>query len=185
MQFIGIDPSLRHTGLCFFLDGVEPQFYEIKTGHDVLSSVAIIRELFGSFLKAHVIHPVKEEYPIFAMEKQLSVGGHSSSLMFHIQMIILEEIFKRYSMPCLVFPLPVQLTSWMRKHGIDTTSAGSIVKHFKRTENHPKRISQHCVDAYYLTRLAAEVLKGEFYYKLPSKEMALIPWKIRNGDGPG
>jgi hypothetical protein len=78
-----------------------------------------------------------------------------------------------------VMPLPKQLKSYLTKmHGIDTANKSSIVKHFKLTEGHPGRISSHLVEAYYLTRLAQDVLRGTWRYNLPSKELAPIPGPI-------
>jgi len=82
----------------------------------------------------------------------------------------------------LVMPLPIQLKSYITKmHGIDTTSKSSIVAGFKKQMDWSKRISSHKVDAYYLTRLAEDVLLGRWRYKLPSKETNLFAGTILNG----
>jgi len=174
-QFLGIDPGLRHTGVCLLQTGADPLFYECKPyALNVLTACSELREGLGKFIQREVGPPV-----IVSVEKQLSVGAYSSSLMFHVQMAVYEVLELSLCEFGLVAPLPVQLKSYMRKErGVDITNATSIVASFK--ESHPEctRISQHCVDAYYLAKLARDVLAGRWTYRLPSKEMALHPWEI-------
>jgi hypothetical protein len=122
------------------------------------------------------------------MEKQV-VGGHSSLLLFYVQMAILATIkgFMTVKPVEIVMPLPIQLHSYMKKmHGIDYASKSTIVAGFKRNHSSQswaqKRISSHLVDAYYLARLGNHVRAGKWRYKLPSNEEPLVPWKIMNGD---
>lgn len=174
---IGIDPSLRHTGLCF-LQGAEAIFYEIKTeGLDVLSATRKIKKEFLLFWA--------EEAALsdVCIEKQLSVGGQSSALMFYVQMAILEVIAENGPTRAVLMPMPIQLQSYVKKrHACPSPEGRALVKHFQETCNHPKRISQHCVDAYYLARLGQDVLAGVWRYNLPSNEQPLTPWKTVNGD---
>lgn len=181
MKFLGIDPSQRNTGVCL-RDGADFTFTTIKTGSmDVLSSARHIRREFRAFVKAN-----GAEDAFLSIERQLSVGGQSSALMFHFQMNMLEMVKQLWGWRNpdleLCMPLPGQLRSYVyHKHGIPTSyKDGQIVAHFKETTGYKPRVSIHCVDGYYLTRLAEDVLKGEWKYKLPSKEAALIPWRIRN-----
>jgi hypothetical protein len=178
MKFVGIDPSLRHTGLCL-REGAEFLFDEIKTeGEDVLTASKTIRARFRDFIKKN-----NAQDAVFCQEKQLSVGGQSSSLMFHCQMNMLEVIKEQGQNPKLVMPLPIQLQSYVKKrHGAPAADGRPYVEHFKRTMYRPQRISIHCVDAYYLTRLGEDVIEGTWRYPLPSNEQALIPWGILNGD---
>lgn len=177
IEIVGIDPSQRHTGLCFLREA-EPVFHEIKTeAQDVLTSAATLRKGLREFIKDN-----KAENAVIAMEKQLSVGGQSSTLLFHMQMNVFEVIKQLQSEPTLVLPLPIQLTSYIKKqHKGDTSSASSIVAHFKDTTGWKGRISQHCVDAYYLALLGRDVLSGVWSYKLPSNEAPLTPWRTTNG----
>lgn len=184
---VGIDPSQRHTGLCFMnrKDSSEPslRFHEIKTdGLDVLSSkLKIYDDLHQWMNNLDKEFPIKKNV-IFAVEKQLSVGGHTSPLLFYIQMSILEVIKERDSDPVLIMPLPIQLKSYMkRRHGVDITNATTIVRDFKMKNNFSGRISQHCVDGFYMALLGKDVFEGSHTYKLPSKEFRLTPWEIKNG----
>lgn len=178
MNLVGIDPGQRHTGLCLLTEA-GPVFHEIRTGEeDVLTSLRTIRAELISWRMTHSLHAGNTT---FAMEKQLSVGGQSSSLMFAVQMTILDVITPSDGIK-IVSPLPIQLVSYLKKvHNIDTTSASSIVKSFQTQLNWKKRISQHCVDAYYLARLAQDVLAGKWEYKLPSNEQKLFPGTTLNG----
>lgn len=177
-MIIGIDPSQRHTGLCL-LTKAGPVFHEIKTEDaDVLTSAAILRKGLREFISGN-----NAATAAFALEKQLSVGGQSSSLQFHFQMMVLEVIKQASSNPTLIMPMPIQLQSYVRKqHGCTNPKGRTLVQHFQRTTGHNRRISEHCVDAFYLAKLGQDVLAGVWRYKLPEREAPLIPWRIRNGD---
>jgi len=181
--FVGIDPAQRHTGLCLLQPGVKPQFYEIKTTRDLLSSVQHIRGSLQDWLGGRV----DPDETVFGVEKQLSKGGHMSALLFFVQMTVLEVIqeFFETKEPRIVMPLPIQLMSYMKKrHMVPISSAADIVGHFKDTYDHKERISQHCVDAFYLAQMAKEVYAGQYSYPLPSKEQPLVPWRTINGQRP-
>jgi hypothetical protein len=186
MILLGIDPSQRHTGLCLLTE-TGPLFHEIKpTEADVLSSAARLRQGLTLFLEQHAQPPITT----YVVEKQLSVGARSSALLFHMQMTVLDVIADHVqrgdpSTPTFILPLPIQLQSYIRKrHGFGGTTATQLVRHFKRVANHPGLISQHCVDAYYLTQLGKDVLEGTWSYPLPSREVPLIPWPTTNGNHP-
>lgn len=178
MNVVGIDPGQRHVGLCL-LNGAETLFHEIKTDkQDVLTSIVTIESQLDNFLTSKGLNPGTT---LFAIERQLSVGGQSSSLMFCMQMTILKQICMNWKDVQLVMPLPVQLRSYIKKvHGGDISSARATVKHFQTTTRWKQRISQHCVDAYYLARLAQDVKAGKWEYKLPSNEAQLFPGTVLN-----
>jgi len=182
-RVIGIDPSQRHTGLAELCYGSTPVFHEIQPKGDVLSSGRQIEAELDNFLANHA-----EPGTLYGIEKQLSVGGQTSSLMFYIQMVVLDTIgrfhVEKFQVdPVFVMPLPVQLKSYMKKrHGFDTAKPSTIVQSFKeKYEKTPwanGRISQHKVDAFMVGQLALDVMEGSWSYPLPSRESALIPWKI-------
>lgn len=182
MGWLGIDPSQRHTGLCH-LTVTEAFLYEIKTGDlDVLSSAAHIRLEFKTFVKKNNPHRL----PIFCIEKQLSVGGHSSSLMFHMQMNVFETIkllAKEYNEePTIIAPLPIQLQSYCTKLlGLKAVKGKTYVDEVKRLMKQEGRMSIHKADAYCLARLGRDVIDGVWSYKLPQSEAPLFPWKVTNG----
>lgn len=178
-MILGIDPSQRHTGLCLLRE-TGPTFHEIQTeGLDVLSSAKKVKQELHDWLYQNCD---PEHIEAFAPEKQLSVGGQSSSLMFFMQMAILEEIGNIRQNPCLIMPLPIQLQSYVKKKYHAPVSGRDYVDFFKKSTGYRGRISIHCVDAYYLAKLAQDVLGGSWRYKKPSKEADLTPWEITNGD---
>lgn len=176
-MFWGIDPSQRHTGLCFY-GGGPTYFNEITTeGLDVLSSgLTIRRSLIATFRALE-----GGTTAAFCVEHQLPVGGQSSALLFHIMMCVLEAINHVNPNPTILLPLPIQLQSYVAKRHGSPTKGRPYVEQFQRTFGHTGRISQHRVDAYYLARLAEDVANGTWEYKLPSKQAALTPWSITNG----
>lgn len=178
---LGVDPSLRHTGLCL-LRGAETRFAEIKPQkQDVLSAT---QELRIGLRKVLVDWGLTQKEPaLIAIEKQLSTGGSSSALMFHVQLVVLEELKPLFAVKGveLVFPLPVQLKSYLQHQGIGTDRKSQVVRAAKTAIGVETRLSSHCAEAYYLAQLAQEVSKGKWQYNLPRKEIPLVPWKIKNG----
>lgn len=174
-MILGVDPGLRHVGLCVLTDA-GPTFWEIKpTEPDVLTS---LREI-GRKLEAW---RATNSPTVMCLERQLSVGGQSSALMYAVQMKVAEALEIDDPELKVVMPLPSQLRSYIKKvHGGDISSARATVEHFRQTQGWKTRISQHCVDAYYLCRLAQDVLAGRWEYKLPSKELAIFSGVILNG----
>lgn len=174
-MILGCDPGLRHVGLCV-LGGPVPVFEEVKTSsRDVASALKQI----GKELSAWKL---RNPGSVVSMERQLSVGGQSSALMFAVQMKVAEALGLDDPRAQVVLPLPVQLRSYIKRvHGGDVSSARATVEHFRETHSWKARISQHCVDAYYLCRLAQDVLEGRWEYKLPTKELTLFPGVILNG----
>lgn len=182
-RVIGIDPSQRHTGLADVCPGSHPAFHEIKPTGDMLSSARQIVAELEEFLEQNA-HPST----LYAIEKQLSVGGQSSSLMFYMQMTVLDTIgrfvVEKFQVkPVFVMPLPIQLKSYMKKaHGFNIAKPSTIVASFKKKYDGAEwaqgRISQHKVDAFMVALLAMDVMEGDWSYPLPSKEAALIPWEI-------
>ena len=177
MKRVGIDPALRHVGLAVVEDGKEPVFHEIKAKGDVLTAAAVVQRGLLEFFGFH------GPFDLWCIEKQLSVGGRSSALMFYMQMLTARCIERIDRNPRMVAPLPVQLQSYIRKrHGIPADPASQMVRGFQEQFNYQRRISQHCVDAFFLTELGKDVLAGEWYYKPPSKEQPLFPWEIEHGN---
>lgn len=182
MIFLGVDPGLRKTGLARYEEGQPIEFQEISTNaSNLLGETAEIRAGFRNWLNS------KDGRPFwFTMERQLSTGGESAALMFHVQMLLLEE-FEDWTQqqiyePKVSLPLPVQLRSYMkRRWNVDLTNGTSVVKSYKEITKRPGRISKHCVDAFFLTQMGKDIFSGNFHYKLPTKELTLVPWEILNG----
>lgn len=188
---IGVDPSQRHTGLVALstVVGSTPRFSEIQPKDSILASGLQIKAEFIAWVRLMKVTFPGEDL-IFSIEKQLPVGGQTSALQFYIQLCVLEGIgqfINTEKRQEVVMPLPVQLRSYMRKrHNVDITSASSGVASFKdQYKNEPwmvglTRISQHKVDAFYLAKLAEDVMAGYWKYKLPSRDLRVVPWGILN-----
>lgn len=190
IEFIGIDPSLRHTGICYLKENSRPIFHEIQPkSKDILSAAEELRNGIGGIRTSFPM--ILRSTLVVSLEKQLSIGAHTSALMFYIQMVVLETLNENFVNFQLVMILPVQLKSYMRTMAnVDIRNATTIVRSFKNNMGYQGRISQHCVDAYYLARAAKDVQEGRWSYKLPSKEQPLHPWDIlhggdRTGPSPG
>lgn len=180
INFIGIDPSQRHTGLCLLTE-TGPSFYEISPKHDnILDCLDELANELSSYLAQNYGSDTT-----ICVERQLSVGAKSSSLMFLFQMAVLSMIKHAHPMEemRLIMPLPIQLKSYMIKvHGLDTSKKSTIVAGYKAATGQSGRISSHKVDAYYLARLGRDVSLGSWRYNKPSKEAKLFAGTILNGD---
>jgi len=178
-MILGIDPAQRHTGMCLLKTDSTYLFHEIKTTEDVLSSTRQIKKEMVEWTRDNCSSP---ESLTYSLERQLSVGGYTSALQYHFQVTVLEGIaYLSGNYARLVFPLPIQLKSYIKKLGGDIKSPSTIVRSFKKLTGYKGRISQHCVDGYYLARLAEDVILGKFQYKLPSKDYKIVPWEIMHG----
>lgn len=181
LNWVGIDPSKRHTGLCLLNETV-PRFNEIRTNDvDVLTAAGMVHTGVQHFLAG-----LDPACTTVCPERQLSVGGQSSSILFSIQLKVLEAIQNwDPNHKCqFVFPLPTQLNSYrIHQHGfVNKESDSAQVARFKATTGFQGRLSIHCVDAYYLSLLAKDVLQGIWKYKIPANEPPITPWIIQNGE---
>jgi hypothetical protein len=158
-------------------------FHEIYT--EGLSTLLAIRKIRGEFEAFCLMQLSRDEEVCFSIEKQLSVGGQSSSLLFHVYMSVLDVVYTMDERQKFHFvsPLPVQLKSYIKKRlGLTPDPDSRLVREWKEKYRYQPRISAHRVEAWCLARLARDVLEGSWQYKLPSKEAPLVPWKTINGD---
>jgi len=182
---VGIDPSLRRTGICWMRGGKVEGWNEIRPDQpDLLSSFSHIEGHLHDLMWDWRVH--EDEPPLFGIEKQLSVGGHTSSLMFAVQMLVLGVIKTNFPDVNLVHPLPIQLKSYIKKRSDikGKATASEIVRAALATDdfsNYPGRISQHVADAYFLAKAAEEALAGTWVYNLSKKEIPIHPWKLIGG----
>jgi len=182
---VGIDPSLRRTGICWLRGGKVEGWNEIQPEQpDLLSSFSHIEGHLHDLFWEWRVH--EDEPPLFGVEKQLSVGGHTSSLMFAVQMLVLRVIKTNFPDVYIAHPLPIQLKSYIKKRTDiqGKATAGEIVRAAKASGdfvNYEGRFSQHVADAYFLAKLAEEALEGTFEYNLSKKEIPIHPWKLIGG----
>lgn len=178
-HILGIDPSERNTGLALYERGAGVVFTEIAPKEvDVLSAVLHLQRDLREYCAKRGIGP----HTLVSIEKMV-LSGHSSTLLFYVQMAVLEVLAER-GITHMLHPLPIQLHSFIKK--FEKGSIGSkteIVASFREKYGKKlgtKRLSSHCVDAFYLLRLAQEVCRGSWEYNLPSKEVRLFPWTLVN-----
>lgn len=187
MKVVGVDPSQRHTGLCLMDETLStvPVFYEIQTrGSDLLTSIQKIRKEFTNWLDENT----ELDDVVFSMEKMPS-GARGHQVLLPVQLALFEVVQSRYLLqqPLLVNPLPVQLKSYMWhrfKIKSQTANKSEIVKAFRDQFGNAYgvgRISSHCVEAFFLTKMAVEVLQHTWSYNKPEKELRLHPWEVLYG----
>lgn len=179
--YLGIDPSLRHTGLAVTdVNGKPLSFHEIKTGDlPWLESIQKLRKEFREYLTKFPKGSV-----IYSPEKQLSVGAGSSSLLFAVQIVILEEIALREDNKPLgfTFPLPIQIQSYAKKVMLLPIKPNSATVSTAKVKYGLKgRISIHKIDALIAAKLSRDVYNGEWSYNAPSREPQITPWEINYG----
>lgn len=175
MEFIGIDPSQRHTGICVMGPDLKiKDSYDITTeGLAILESGFKVRvelgQLFGKYPDA-----------VYSVEKMMPAAG-SGALLFYFQMILLEELATRTTRK-LVHPLPIQLKSFMKMlTGTVPTNKTEIVKRAKELSGYTKRMSSHIADAYFLARAAKMAVEGRYEYNLSRLELPLFSWEVIGG----
>lgn len=183
MRILGLDPGQRHVGVCI-REGADSFYCQVDTSTEpVVESTFLIEEGL-----ARVVCEAKRTGPIevVCLERQISTGAKASALMFCMMITALRVLRKELPDAKMVMPLPIQLMSYMKKRGVPTANASSIVRHHRETEAPSKRLSQHQVDAFYLTKAAEEVILGTWEYKLPTTEKApgafAITWRSENGE---
>lgn len=179
MIVIGVDPGLRHTGLCLLEEGAEPFFRELKP--KATNLLDCTHELENG-LRGLVPYVKGHSEVWIGMERQLAVGGESSALMYLIQYVLVKGLRGIVLDAKWVLPLPVQLHSYLKKrHNLPDTKGRTIVKQCQTLINNTARLSSHCADAFYLALLARDVRKGTWQYNLPSKDLPIFPHRIENG----
>jgi len=183
--YLGIDPSKRHTGLALSKDEVSlPVLREIApTERDLLTSVRSLRIDLYSFMKEHAEGTTEL---VIGIEKQ-GMGGESAVMLFNVQMAIFETLGKFCPDIKVIWPLPGQLKSYLKRlHAVDISSKTSIVRSWADTHGRlfpKKRYSSHLVEAYYMMRAAKDVQGGKWSYRPTSNEdpTTLIPFKVDYG----
>lgn len=171
-MFVGIDPSQRHTGLCVLHpDGRIAATKEIVTGDLSLmdSGVKVRRELHEFIIQEDL------RGSVFCMEKQLPRLTAGPQL-FYVQMLVL-EILQLYTERLLVFPLPVQLKSYIKNRTGETPrSKSDVVRLAKALSGVKGRTSSHVADAYFLALLSMDLRDGKHSFRLSEAELPLISW---------
>jgi hypothetical protein len=174
---LGCDPAFRHTGLCLY-GQAEPRFFQINTdtNMDMVSSTRKIRaELVPRLQK------LRGRVKIFSSERQLSVGANMSAMQFAAQCLIFDLVYEHLQPEIWVVPTIGQRRQHMRLAGVDISTDTATVRSFREQTGYKPRVSIHCVHAYYLCRAAKDVLAGKWQYRMPSREVQLIPGVIVNG----
>jgi len=176
-MIIGIDPSQRHTGVCI-LGGQQKidKAFDIKT--DGLSILDSVKRLRGELRQLFLQYPTAT----YSVEKMMP-SARSGALLFYVQMALLEELVSVNATPALAHPLPIQLKSFMiKRFGFDPSTKTAIVEEAKKHSGYSGRMSSHMADAYFLARMADEVINHRYSYPLSKVELQLFTWKVINGN---
>lgn len=175
-MILGIDPSLRHTGVTLLSgDSLVVFTGEVKTTDAAIltSTRALRRDLQKVFSEVKKLAPGGLD---FSMEQMMPTAS-SGALLFHVQMLILESIEDTFGRVMIHHPLPVQLKSYIKKVSKGPIeSKTDIVNSFRELSGVQGRVSSHIADAYFLARLGQDVSRGRFAFKPPSKGYKLMDW---------
>lgn len=166
MEIIGIDPSVRSTGLVHLSgSGVFQSSTVLKTNSDILSSVRLVKRGVRSFITEVSSNPVDL---LIGMEKPIQTS-FSGPILLHIFLSIL-EVVEDLGVKQVCIPLPVQLRSYMNHIlGFTPENKTQVVEAFKALSGVSYRVSQHEGDAYFMARMVLDCSRGNFKYK-ESKE---------------
>ena len=184
---VGIDPSLRHTGLALDRKGQPPVYHEIKTGAaTVPEAIGILREEFAAWLH-EVVGPTADV--VWALEQQMAQADINGWLMMLTQCAVCEVIHGSTVRPVqMVAPYPNQLKAYIKRmHGVSTGSKTEIryghqriIRDLVQSEKVPL-VSSHKAEAWFLTQLARDVLDGQWSYKQSPLKVRVFPWPILRG----
>lgn len=178
---VGIDPSLRHTGLALHREGEADVYHEIKTGSlSVTESLAQIRTELVGWVASQI--PVRELHTgiVWAIERQLPQGEVNGWLTVSSMLAVCSSIalLSEPEQPVMIAPYPNQLKSYItRVHGVRTGSKNQIRQGHKKITG-GKLVSSHKAEAWFLTQMAVSVLAGEWKYEQSPTAPRLFPWPI-------
>lgn len=185
---VGIDPSLRHTGLVLDRRDQPPVYHEIKTaGVSVTEALGDIRRAFWSWLSALGLD---REPVVWAMERQLAQGDVNGWLMMLTQCAVCEVIYgASVGEVQMVAPYPNQLKAYIKRmHGIATRSKTEIryghrkIIRARVQSADVSLVSSHKAEAWFLTQMARDVLAGRWSYQQTAVKVRVFPWPIIRGE---
>lgn len=200
---VGIDPSLRHTGLA--LDrgpGQPPVYHEIKTGSiPVVEAVRFIRAELTEWLCGlgldremeqlrHPVRPPGKARIVWALEQQMAQADVNGWLMLTVQVAVCEVIqAQSVGQVQMVAPYPNQLKAYIRRaHGVNPRTKSEIRYGQRRILRERVKsgevplVSSHKAEAWFLTQLARDVLAGRWSYKQSPVKVKVFPWQIIRGE---
>jgi len=187
MRIVGIDPAIRHTGLCR-MDSetleVPLLFREIKPKcYDILSSCWQLRD---GIIKLFYEWEIVASETLFVIERQ-GVGKFSKNEQYHAQFMVFEAInfinINYVKPPSVILPYPSQLKHYMKSISVNVESKKTITQDIKGfIGNTDKVFSSHMAEAYCLARMGRAIFNGKWMVIRPPKEMPVIPenwnWKF-------
>lgn len=182
---VGIDPSLRHTGLVLERRGRAPIYHEIKTGSaPVVGALGTLREGFRIWLAKH---EVPTRGALWAIERQMAQAEGNGWLMMLAQTAVCEVIADVARPPVLmVAPYPNQLKAYIsRVHGVKVGTKTQIRQGHRRLLrlqfSDAKLVSSHKAEAWFLAQMARDVVEGRWSYEQSTTKPLLFPWPILRG----
>ena len=185
MQFIGVDPALRHTGVCLRRAGVPQELFEAKTNtrRSILDSGESVVKQLNGFWTENLDPGVMT---VAGIERQMLQGIRYTGLQFYAQMLVmqtLKEFFEKASaLKHLYFvaPMPVQLKAYMTHlTGKQFRSKTPVVEAaLERYFGKRVRLSSHVAESMFLAEMAQDVWSGKWTYTRPRKEISLCTLPI-------
>ena len=182
MWIIGIDPSLRHTGVCVrnTTDSKAPLYtYEVKTGKlPVIESASAVADELPTFFDS-INQYMWPASTVICVERQIpNAPGSSAAIQFYMYLIVIEVLdnyFNYMREKFIITPFPMQLKKYMRvKHGVKEVSRkGSITERFKELTG--LRSSSHIAESWFMTMMAEDILKQN--WTLPM-DKSVVKYKI-------
>ena len=179
---VGIDPSLRHTGLALHREGEADVYYEIKTDNlSVLASQEVIREELADGVRGLLGRDLTgSRRVVWSIERQLPQGAVNGWLTMVAMLTVCAAIdnLSLPGQPAMVAPYPNQLKSYIKKvHGVSTGTKNLIRQGHKKITG-GKLVSSHKAEAWFLTRMAKDVLNGKWTYGQSPTAPRLFSWPI-------
>lgn len=181
MWIIGIDPSLRHTGVCVrnTTDPNNLYTYEVKTGKlPVIESAWAVTDELTTFLNTinQYIWPAST---VLCIERQIpNAPGSSAAIQFYMYLQVIETLdcyFNYLREKFIITPFPMQLKKYMRvKHEVKEVSRKqSIIDRYKELTG--RYNSSHIAESWFMTCMAEDILKKN--WTLPM-DKSVIRYKI-------
>lgn len=157
---------------------------ELQTGTlPVLSAIQKMQAEFSSWLHQNRVHHNLGRIA-WGVERQMPQGDVNGWLMM-VAMLAIFQVIEEVSRDevTMVAPYPNQLKSYIRQvHSVPIGSKQQIRRgHSKLTKG--KLVSSHKAEAWFLARMAQDVLDGRWSFDQSATRPKLAPWKLRTKRG--
>lgn len=179
---IGCDPSIRHTGLCFLRGAEAPVYHEIQTGKlDVTEANRELRLQMEGFLQDYT-DTAKDFELVLGIERQMAQAAVNGWLMMVSMVAVCEAVQDRFPEVRLVAPYPNQLKAYISGRYRVKTGTKTQIRNGHRKLNGGKLVSSHKAEAWFLAKMAGDVLAGNWSYNQSPTKPDVFPWPIMRGE---